>query len=318
MKKKSRVLGGLFGLCIGDALGLPVEGVPRAFLKQAPVKDLGYLDEGRGFPPGWWSDDSSLTFCLTESLSQGFDIDDIARLFQKWLYEGYWTPAGKAFGIGLTTLRSLERIRKGTDPERAGGSDEYSNGNGSLMRILPLAFYLENSTVEERFSSTHSVSCITHAHSRSQIACGIYIELAIQLLQGNDKKSSYTEMKKSTQHYYGLDTYRGELNHFSRILESDISHYNEEEIKSSGYVVDTLEASLFCFFKGESYEDTVLGAVNLGGDTDTTAAVTGGLAGIYYGFEKIPERWVDRIEKRDEILTLAETLYRAVYKKRGC
>lgn len=315
MNKKSRVLGGLFGLVIGDALGVPVEGIPRAFLKKSPVKDLGHSIARRGVPVGWWSDDSSLTFCLAESLCHGFDIKDIANRFLKWLYEGYWTPAGEAFGIGLTTLNSLERIRKGEDPEKAGGSDEYSNGNGSLMRILPLAFYLENSPVEERFSSTHGVSCITHAHPRSQIACGIYIEFAIQLLQGGDKQSAYEGTKKSVQHFYGSDYHRGELNHFSRILDGDIAYYDEEEINSSGYVVDTLEASLYCFLKGKAYEDTVLMAVNLGGDTDTTAAVTGGIAGIYYGFEDIPERWVGRIAKRDEILSLSEALYRAVYKE---
>jgi ADP-ribosyl-[dinitrogen reductase] hydrolase len=120
MKRGNRVLGGIFGLCIGDALGLPVEGAPRDFLKRAPVKDLGHYGGRLGIPPGWWSDDSSLTFCLAESLCPGFNISDIAERFLKWLYEGYWTPGGKAFGIGFTTLKALQRIKKGENTAKAG------------------------------------------------------------------------------------------------------------------------------------------------------------------------------------------------------
>jgi ADP-ribosyl-[dinitrogen reductase] hydrolase len=181
------------------------------------------------------------------------------------------------------------------------------------MRILPLAFYLQGAPEEERFAKIHSVSCITHAHPRSQVACSIYVEFAIQLVLGYNIKTAYSRMKESVQHYYGSGSQRGELVHFSRILNDDISHYDEEEINSSGYVVHTLGASLYCFLNGKSYEDTVLRAVNLGEDTDTTAAVSGGLAGLYYGFENIPRRWVEKVAKKDEIFSLAESLHRAVY-----
>ncbi len=306
--KENRVLDGLFGLCVGDALGLPVEGVPREVLRRVPVKDMGYKEGYRDITAGWWSDDSSLSICLAESLSTGFNIQDIANRFLRWLFEGYWTPKEKAFGIGYTTARAIERIRSGTKPEEAGGKDEYSNGNGSLMRILPLAFYLENYNTAERFDKIHRVSSITHAHPRSHIACGIYIQFALYLLKGYDPKASYSKMKETILNYYRFNPYRNEMRHFSRILVDDISIFSEEEIYSSGYVVDTLEASLFCFLKCDSYENAVLKAVNLGGDTDTTGAVTGGLAGIYYGFSNIPERWVESIARKDEIILLAERL----------
>jgi ADP-ribosyl-[dinitrogen reductase] hydrolase len=312
MLSREDVLGGLFGLCIGDALGLPVEGAPRALLKKKPVEEIGYTEQLRGVPPGWWSDDSSLSFCLAESLLKGFDLEDIANRFVRWLLEGYWTPGGKAFGIGGTTYRALERIRGGAAAAESGGTDEYSNGNGSLMRILPLAIFLFDAPVAERYRKTHLVSAITHAHPRSQVACGIFVELACRLLRAKDRESSYRETKEAAARYYGTHRYAGQLVYFKRILESDISACDESEIRSSGYVVDTLEASLFCFLNGKSYEDAVLRAVNLGGDTDTTGAVAGGLAGIFYGYSSIPERWIRRIARKDDILGLAERVCRSV------
>ena len=310
MLSREKVLGGLFGLCIGDALGLPVEGFPRAVLIQRPVEDIGYARGRRGIPPGWWSDDSSLSFCLAESLLSGFDLTDISNRFVRWLFEGYWTPGGKAFGIGGTTYRAIERIRFGAAPGNSGGSDEYSNGNGSLMRILPLSFSLSDTPKDERFEKAHLVSAITHAHPRSQVACGIYTEIAFSLLGGKDRECAYHETRESATRYYETHRYADQLLYFKRILEDDISSYDESEIRSSGYVVDTLEASLFCFLNGDSYEGTVLRAVNLGGDTDTTAAVAGGLAGIFYGYSGILERWRNQIARREDIERLGESLAR--------
>ena len=163
------VVGGLFGLCIGDVLGLPVEGIRRAVLRDKPVEGLGYDGAVRDTPRGWWSDDSSLSFCLAESLCSGFDLQKIAEKYLRWLDEGYWTPGGRAFGIGRTTFHTLQRIRQGVPPTKSGGRDEYSNTNGSLMRILPLAFFLLDAAAGERFEKTHLISAITHAHPRSAV-----------------------------------------------------------------------------------------------------------------------------------------------------
>ncbi|MEM2970710.1 MAG: ADP-ribosylglycohydrolase family protein, partial [Candidatus Bathyarchaeia archaeon] len=183
-------------------------------------------------------------------------------------------------------------------------------GNGSLMRILPLAFYTEKMSLAEQFELTHQVSSITHRHLRSQMACGLYVQMAINLLRGQSKKNAYEEMKNTVLEYYSRLPYNQELPNFARILESDISKLSEDSIKSGGYVVDTLEASIWAFLNNHSYKETVLAAVNLGGDTDTTGAVAGGLAGLYYGYESIPEKWIDRLARKDDIIKLAEKFFR--------
>jgi len=310
--KRNKILGGLFGLCIGDALGVPFESCSRDELKRNPVTAMvGYGVHNQ--PAGTWSDDSSLTFCLADSLCQGFNLHDIAGKFCKWLYEGYWTPYGKTFGVGNTSRQAIFRLTKGVNPEEAGGKSEYSNGNGSLMRILPLAYYLENAEAPKKFEIIHQVSSITHAHPRSQMACAIYIQLAINLLKGDEPKLAYQSMKATISDFYRKDPYCVGVNDFARILQADISKLIEDEIKSSGYVIDTLEASLWCLLNNNSYAETVLNAVNLGGDTDTTGAVTGGLAGIYYGYENIPKDWVEQIARKKDIMKLANRLNRKIY-----
>ncbi len=310
--KGNKVLGGLFGLCVGDAIGVPFESCSRDELNRNPVTAMvGYGVHNQ--PAGTWSDDSSLTFCLADSLCQGFNLDDIAHKFCKWLYEAYWTPYGRTFDVGNTTQYAISRLRKGVKPDEAGGKSEYSNGNGSLMRILPLAYYLENTETPQKFEIIHHVSSITHAHLRSQMACSIYIQLAINLLKGDTPKSAYENMKVTILDFHGRELYCTELDNFSRILQADISKLTEEKIRSSGYVIDTLEASLWCFLNNNSYAEAVLTAVNLGGDTDTTGAVTGGLAGIYYGYENIPKDWIEQIARKEDIMELANRLNKKIY-----
>lgn len=310
--KPNRVLDGIFGLCVGDALGLPVQGISRKEIKENTVTGMiGYGVFNQ--PPGTWSDDSSLTFCLAESLCNGYNLEDIADKFCKWLYEGYWTPFEFAFDIGITTNNAINRLKIGVNPHNSGDTDEYCNGNGSLMRILPLSFYLENFDQEERFKIIHEVSSITHAHPRSLIACSIYIHVAINLLKGDNKIKAYENMKGIILDFYRKAPYKDELRHFKRILNNKITDFDENEIKSGGYVLDTLEASLWSFLKTDSYRDALLTVVNLGGDTDTTGAVTGGLAGIYYGFNDIPEEWVESIAKKDKITELANRLTLKIY-----
>ena len=310
--KEDKVLGGLFGLAVGDALGVPVEFTPRSELKRQPVTDM--IGQGtHGQPPGTWSDDSSLAFCLAESLCQGFDLQDIAHKFCRWLDEGYWTPFGQVFDVGGTTAEAISRLKEGVNPVEAGGRDEFSNGNGSLMRILPLAYYVEEMSLEKQFELTHQVSCLTHGHPRSQMACGIYIQFAVNLLHGQEPGEAYKAMAAEVIKYYSRLPYRCELPHFSRILEANIQKLSEESIKSSGYVIDTLEASLWCFLNSKSYEETVLKAVNLGDDADTTGAVAGGIAGLYYGLAAIPERWLNTLARKDDILDLARRFYKCIF-----
>ncbi len=298
----------LFGLAVGDALGVPVEFLGRQYFKNNPVTGmLGY--GSHNVPPGTFSDDSSLSFCLAEALLEEFSLQTIANNFIKWRYENYWTATGTVFDIGITTADAVRELKAGRTPEFAGGFFEESNGNGSLMRILPLLFYIYNKPVDERFTITKLVSSITHGHIRSIIACFYYLEFARLILLGKDKMNAYQSLKKSIPGYLQqLEISPKEINVFKRLLEEDIYSVGENEINGSGYVVHTLEASIWCLLTTTNYRDAVLLAVNLGNDTDTTATVTGGLAALLYGFENIPVEWVEVLARKEEINDLANKL----------
>ena len=312
MLSAAKTLSGLMGLCVGDALGVPMEFTSRAELVKSPVTFmLGYGTWD--VPAGTWSDDSSLTFCLAECLCNGFSLDTIANSFWRWYNEGYWTPYGEVFDIGNTTFLAIVNWKQGTPPLEAGGKSEKSNGNGSLMRILPMAYFHKSLSLRELITRTHQVSCITHAHLRSQIACGVYISIAVSLLEGADSQTAYLQGLQNVNKIYSASEYASEIPHFARVFSGEIAQLPVEEIRSSGYVIDTLEASLWCLLNSSSYAEAVLKAVNLGGDTDTTAAVTGGLAGIYYGSENIPPEWIEQIVRQEDIIDLAARLATAVY-----
>jgi len=298
----------LFGLATGDALGVPVEFESRETIRQNPVTDM----QGYGtykLPPGTWSDDSSMAFCLAEALTHRFDLNTIAENFRKWLYENYWTPYGNVFDVGISTGRAIDKLSTGTRAELAGGCEEDENGNGSLMRILPLLFYIKDKSIDERYQITKSVSSITHRHIRSVIACFYYLEFARQLLSKTDKFLIYQNLKASVSEYLNsISVNPNEIAVFDRLLKGNIGDLPEAQIQSSGYVLDTLEASIWCLLATNAYKDAVLKAVNLGEDTDTTGAVTGGLAGLLYGYEEIPSKWVAQLAKREAIADLAKRL----------
>jgi ADP-ribosylglycohydrolase len=314
---ENSVKAGIFGVCIGDALGVPVEFRSREQLKRSPVTNMRALGTHHQ-PLGTWSDDGSLTLCLADSLCNGYHLEDIALKFLQWYNAEIWTPHGRVFDIGIATSQAIHRISKGTSPALCGGSSEFDNGNGSLMRILPLLFYIKEFPIEKRFRITKDVSCITHGHIRSTLACFIYLELALEILKEKNKWDAYRGMQKTVREFLEHNPVcsQNEINKFHRILEIKVGEYDlaplhtlrEEEISSSGYVLHSLEASLWCFLNSESYSEAVLKAVNLGEDTDTTGAITGGIAGIYYGFENIPKDWVSELVRKDDIENLCNTL----------
>ena len=303
-----KIKSALFGVAVGDALGVPVEFNSREKISTNPVTDMiGYGTYN--LPAGTWSDDSSLTFCLTEALTQDFDINTIGKNFVKWNYENYWTPHGNVFDIGIATRQAISRLAQGEKPELAGGFDESDNGNGSLMRILPLLFYLLDKPINERYDITKKVSSITHGHIRSVIACFYYLEFAKQIFEGKDKFEIYRNLQKEVlNHLTLLSINPREIALFDRLLKGDIYNIEQEQIQSTGYVLHTLEASIWCLLTTDNYKEGVLKAVNLGNDTDTTGAVTGGLAGLLYGLENIPEKWLQQIAKYNDIENLAKRL----------
>lgn len=298
----------LLGVVVGDALGVPVEFKSRQTISKNPVTDMiGYGTYN--LPPGTFSDDSSLTFCLAEALTNEFDLNTIGQNFIKWCYDNYWTPRGNVFDIGIATRQAIDRLVKGVRPDLAGGFDVSSNGNGSLMRISPLLFYLLDKPINERYEITKQVSSITHGHIRSVIACFYYLEFARQLIERKDKFEIYRNLQTEVTDYLtSLPINTTEVALFDRILQQDIHELTDENIFSSGYVLHTLEASIWCLLTTDNYKDAVLKAVNLGEDTDTTGAVTGGLAGLLYGLDSIPKNWLIQIAKHGNILELAERM----------
>ncbi len=265
----------LFGLAVGDALGVPVEFKSRETIALKPVTDMiGYGTYH--LPAGTFSDDSSLAFCLAEALTNEFDLQKIATNFIAWLNNNYWTSGGTVFDVGMATRQAIRRLQECCEPELAGGTDVSDNGNGSLMRILPLLIYIKDKAIADRYQITKQVSAITHGHIRSVIACFYYLEFAGQLLNGIEKFKVYKNLQTEISGYLNsLSINTDEIKLFDRLLKHNIYELTDKEIYSSGYVLHTLEASIWCLLTSDNYKATTLKAVNLGSDTDTTGAVTG-------------------------------------------
>jgi ADP-ribosylglycohydrolase/protein-tyrosine phosphatase len=376
ISKKNLLRGGILGLAVADALGVPVEFHSRESLRRNPVTDMrGYGMHNQ--PPGTWSDDTSLTLALLDYLTyktnevnyyrEKWNTEREKRIakriatkkaktpeeiweakmealgeqtkvefrrrqpyypylmqwFCSWIHDGEYTAHGEVFDFGVTTREAIDRYEGGTKPLRCGGTSEQDNGNGSLMRILPTIFYLVSffggsksffgDNEKEYIDIIHKVSSLTHAHKRSRIACGLYLSIAGEIFEVFfDEKYRRVKyairhgLKEAKEYYKSKKGYAKELKHYKRLFRKDFAKLPEEEIKSGGYVVDTLEAAIWCLLNTKNYKDCVLKAVNLGGDTDTVAAIAGGLAGMFYGVDDIPAEWLEQLARRDYIEKLCE------------
>lgn len=293
----------LLGTAVGDALGVPWEFMDRDTFHATDMEG-----SENGYPAGTWSDDTALTLALADNLSPAqFDLTATAQAFVDWNQTGAYSPTQSPFGIGDATERAIARIRPGVPPEKAGGTGECDNGNGSLMRIAPLAVYLANLTdTRKRFEVVKATSSITHAHPWSVAACFIFTEMLRKILEGKDKFEAYRELQKDFQTTDLIDSQT--LAKFERLLKTDISQYRRDEISGSGFVIHTLEAAFWCLLTTDDFKSAVLAAVNLGEDSDTTGAVTGALAGLYYGVDAIPTKWLETIAWRDRIEAIAAKL----------
>lgn len=297
---KNNIDGAIMGAVVGDAIGLPFEFKNRNEIKKRDIrrqKIRGYHNQ----PIGTWSDDSSMIFCTMESMLKGYNIKDIGDTFCRWKYEAYWTPYGILFDIGGTTAKAIMNINLRSD--YTGLAEENHCGNGSLMRIIPLLFYIKNNR-ENRFNIVKEVSSLTHSNMVCIIACSIYLEICLNILDGCNKKDSYNNMINVIKSYY--KEYELELKLFENILNKDISKINKDELSGSGYVVSTLESSLYSFLTSKNYKDSIYKAILIGEDTDTIASITGGLSGLYYGYENIPDKWIKSIARRKEINALID------------
>lgn len=327
--KRNIWLDGVMGLVVGDALGCPVQFLRREELRRrGPVTGM----EGYGtynMPEGTWTDDSSMALASMDSIinKKGIDPEDIMKNFLKWEFEGEYTPFGEAFDEGNTCSNAIWDFRDTGDYRTCGQTGEYANGNGALMRILPVCLYYiqrskqcppdqqgddrrEMDADKAAIQGIHITSGLTHNHLRSQMACGLYYFMAKEILKGKDAGLNACLQKGIDA---GVDFYKKtlkdhkELNHYHRLFNlKKFSKVPENRIRSTGYVVDALEAAIWCLLTTDTFDTCLLKAVNLGHDTDTVAAIAGGLAGLYYGYEGIPKEWLDVIKKRDYVEEMCE------------
>ena len=299
----------MLGHAIADALGVPVEFKSREELAKSPVE--GYMGYGsHHVPAGTWSDDTSMTLAALDSLTHGLDYADMMQRFCDWKTKAAYTATDVVFDMGITTNNALCRFLSGVELEKCGDAGEYDNGNGSLMRITPAVLYCNglflDTTTDEKMQIVHKVSSLTHAHPRSQIGCGIYAFVLSELLSSKNKTAIRSGLRKAELYYQGKGEFADELVHFSRLFNRAFSKTSQTEILSSGYVVSTLEAAIWCVLNTESYSECVLSAVNLGQDTDTVAAVAGGLAAAIYGLPGIPAEWIHDLQRKEMIFELCE------------
>ncbi len=301
-------LDGVMGVIIGDALGCPVQFLKREELKKrGPVTGM----EGWGtyhMPPGTWTDDGSMTLAALDSIRERgmIDLDDIMTRFTAWYGQGRYTPFGKAFDMGNTCSAAIENYELEKDVRICGRTSAWANGNGSLMRILPVCLYVyeKGMSLPEAVKAVHEVSGLTHNHLRSRIGCGLYYFCVRAVLEsgGSLAERLHTGMAAGFSFYEDDIGSLAELSRYGRLRDlSSFADTDERGIRSTGYVVDTLEAAVWSLLNTGSFKDALLKAVNLGYDTDSVGAVCGGLAGVYYGYENMPREWLETIQRREWI-----------------
>jgi ADP-ribosyl-[dinitrogen reductase] hydrolase len=290
-----RFQGCLVGLAVGDAVGTTLEFKPKGSF--TPIADM----VGGGpfhLKPGAWTDDTSMALCLAVSLVEcnGFNAEDQMQRYSRWRKEGYLSSNGRCFDIGNTVSQALSQY-KATGNPYAGSTDTWSAGNGSLMRLAPIPlFYYPHIELAETFAAESSKT--THGALECLAACRLFSRQILGALAGEPKKQLL--FAESTS-FLGAPKIVG-------IAQGNYRNKDEKLIRGTGYVVDSLEAALWCFWSTDSFKEAILKAANLGDDADTTAAICGQIAGAYYGIAGIPKSWKEKLVKFDEIKLLAEQL----------
>lgn len=307
-------INGIMGVIIGDTLGMPVQFLSRSEVQANPITKM----EGFGtynMPVGAWSDDGSMTLATMDSIyeKKGIDYNDIMERFIDWNFKGKYTPTGRAFDQGITCTEAIYNYLRDKDYATCGRTGEYANGNGALMRIMPICLYVYvqqkngSMTLDEALAHVHQATVLTHNHLRAKIASGIYFFMVKAILDESGTLLERLQVgMESAREFYKTDIANlVEWSRFERMYNlTGFAKVEEDDIKSSGYVVDSLEAAVWSLITTDSFEEGLLKAVNLGEDTDTVGAIAGGLAGLYYGYESVPEEWRKVIIEEEELVKL--------------
>ena len=299
---RDRLMGGIIGSLVGDALGVPVEFTGRSMRDANPVTKMSGFGTWNQ-PAGTWSDDGSMTLVTAEALSGlGWDLPNLMGGFLSWMDDAWWTPHGTVFDIGNTTRNALMLYRIDKEIAHCGGDEENSNGNGSLMRIMPISCWLFGMKIKDQIQLVGEASALTHAHIRSRLCCAWHTLWCDGIISERDVRTAARDASDRLRRH--VPEYERRI--FARLLDGSAMGLPRLSINSDGYVVSTMEASLWCLANHSNFSTTVLAAVNLGGDADTTGAVTGGMAGLHYGFNAIPKEWISTLARHDDVMALAE------------
>jgi ADP-ribosyl-[dinitrogen reductase] hydrolase len=304
-------IGGIVGALVGDALGVSFEFKdsnhipPREMIEMDPPQ--GFMKSHDKTPIGTYSDDGAQALCLLDSLlTQGrFNLKHFSKSLINWKTKGYMAVDNIVFDCGIQTTVGISRLIAGGHPSITGPNDEMNNGNGSLMRCIPLALYMQNASDIELMTAAHEQSLPTHGHELSQACCALYTLWARDELLSI--KDAFWNASDTLNELYWHDPHR------QRALEKILSH---KSVTGSGYCVDTLMSSLWAL-QEKDYESCVRAAISLGDDTDTTATVTGGIAGIRFGMSSIPKRWLLKMKGKETYLPVVKALREHV-KKNFC
>jgi ADP-ribosylglycohydrolase len=294
MTNSNRFRGCLLGLAVGDAVGTTVE-----FMERSSFPPLTDMVGGGPFhlQPGQWTDDTSMALCLATSLitKQGFDPTDQMDRYWDWSKNGYLSSTSRCFDIGGTVRGALERYQNTRNPF-SGETAPNTAGNGSLMRLAPIPiFYFPD--LQKMIHYAAESSRTTHGADECLEACQLFAEMLFNAFSDMDKESVLFKT-----------TFKPSMPNIKDIAVGNYRNKHIDQIKGSGYVVQSLEAALWCFYHADSFESAILQAANLGDDADTTAAICGQIAGAYYGETGIPEKWLNKLHMRSEITTLATQL----------
>lgn len=300
---KNQLEGLFFGGIVGDALGVPVEFLDRdTYPKVTDMQEYGTHHQ----PKGTWSDDTSMTIATMSALVQSTKPEQTMQNFARWIYEAEFTPLGYVFDVGMQTQKVVRNyVHTHQICQQMNDEDEFSNGNGALMRIMPISVLLTND-VEHNLKVMTEFTTLTHPHPRSVLANIIFLLLIMELADGKTVKNAMKDVLVQLNYYIQHDErLEYEFKYYRRLFSDSFFELSLDDICSSGYVVDTLEAAIWILFHSHSYKEAVLMAVNMGDDTDTVAEVTGQLAGLLYGFSQIPHSWLETLQNQPLLNNIA-------------
>lgn len=297
-------LGGLLGFVIGDMLGFPILGIPREELLKEPVTKLKPFNDN-SIEEGSWSNNTSMLLATIDSINAKCNIDYEDMMIKYSIYKNHasYTPSGIVLDIDRTTARAIDKYIEEKENPIICGSKE-STTNTPLARVLPIAYYAIDTHLKELeiLEIVRNITSITHNNEECQLASYIFVRYAMFLINGKDKLAAYNMTKAVDYTMFSEET----RNKFERLLKNNITDYKLKEIISDDNIINTLESIIWVILNTNNYKESIIGSINLGDDTSSLGALTGALSGIIYGYETIPEEWLDKLVKKDYVLDIIE------------